>query len=136
MKMIKDKIKKWCVDFYNDDEILGKIFVILGVLALLLALATPIMLDVSKYGRTKSVQNLIELKKENKMEDYNGSTKGDIMKAIADMQQTIVELTKSVEDIHIVIEAMNQPDRVDIDSDIVNCLNGNVDRILEVIRTS
>jgi hypothetical protein len=109
--------------------------VIWAVLALLLALATPIMLDVSKNGRTKSVQNLIELNKENKMEDYNGSTKGDIMKAIAEMQHTIVDLTKSVEDIHIILEAMNQPDRVDIDSEIVDCLNGNVQRVLDAVRT-
>jgi Mg2+ and Co2+ transporter CorA len=68
------------------------------------------------------------------MEDYNGSTRNDIMKAIADMQETIVDLKRSVENLHTVIEGMKQPDEVSIDSEIVDCLNGNVDRVLDAVR--
>jgi hypothetical protein len=68
------------------------------------------------------------------MEDYNASTKNDIMKAIVGLQHTIVDLTKSVEDIHIILEAMNQPDRVDISSEIVDCLNANADKIMHKVR--
>jgi hypothetical protein len=63
-EVIKQNLKEKKIKIYkkiDDNDILGTIFVIWAVLALLLALATPIMLKASKSSWTP--QNKEEIKK-------------------------------------------------------------------------